>query len=72
MQQAALGPVDAWSRIRNPGIVSVREGFTTRSFNDNCMPFALARWQEVIDTCGQRSLLCMISIRTPKLWQISI
>ncbi|EIN05871.1 hypothetical protein PUNSTDRAFT_106925 [Punctularia strigosozonata HHB-11173 SS5] len=37
MQQAALGPVDAWSRIRNPGIVSVREGFTTRSFNDNSL-----------------------------------
>ena len=36
MQETAFTTIEAWSRIHHPGIVSVREAFTTRAFNDNC------------------------------------
>ncbi len=36
MQEAAFTPIEAWSRIRHPTIVYVREAFTTRAFGDNC------------------------------------
>ena len=34
--ESAFGAIEHWSRIRHPNIVSVREAFTTRAFNDNC------------------------------------
>ncbi|KIJ18269.1 hypothetical protein PAXINDRAFT_161688 [Paxillus involutus ATCC 200175] len=37
MHQAAFGAIEAWSRIRHPNIVRVREAFTTRAFNDNSL-----------------------------------
>ena len=37
MQQTAFTSIEAWSRIRHPNIISVREAFTTRAFADNCM-----------------------------------
>lgn len=33
---AAFAPIEVWSQINHPGIVPVREAFTTKSFNDNC------------------------------------
>jgi PAB-dependent poly(A)-specific ribonuclease subunit 3 len=36
MSTAAFAAVETWSRIRHPNIVSVREAFTTRAFNDSC------------------------------------
>lgn len=36
MQQTAFTSIEAWSRIRHPNIISVREAFTTRAFADNC------------------------------------
>lgn len=38
MQQAAFSSIETWSRLRHPNIVSVHEAFTTRAFNDSCMP----------------------------------
>lgn len=35
--RAAFGAIESWSRIRHPNIVPVREAFTTRAFNDNCL-----------------------------------
>ncbi|KZT64836.1 hypothetical protein DAEQUDRAFT_698078 [Daedalea quercina L-15889] len=37
MQQAAFSGIEAWSRIRHPNIISVREAFTTRAFGDNSL-----------------------------------
>ncbi|KAI0759114.1 kinase-like domain-containing protein [Fomes fomentarius] len=37
MQQTAFGPIEAWQRIQHPNIVSVREAFTTRAFNDSSL-----------------------------------
>jgi PAB-dependent poly(A)-specific ribonuclease subunit 3 len=34
--QSAFGPIEVWSNLRHPNIVSVKEAFTTRSFSDNC------------------------------------
>ncbi|PFH47540.1 hypothetical protein AMATHDRAFT_151840 [Amanita thiersii Skay4041] len=36
-QQSAFAAIEAWSRIRHPGIVSVHEAFTTKSFNDSSL-----------------------------------
>jgi PAB-dependent poly(A)-specific ribonuclease subunit 3 len=36
MHQAAFSVVETWSKIKHPSIVSVKEAFTTRAFNDNC------------------------------------
>ena len=36
LHQAAFTAIETWNRIRQPNIVSVREAFTTRAFNDNC------------------------------------
>ncbi|KAJ3367952.1 PAB-dependent poly(A)-specific ribonuclease subunit 3 [Kappamyces sp. JEL0680] len=30
----AISSIDAWTKVRHPGIVSVREGFTTKAFGD--------------------------------------
>ncbi|RDB23923.1 PAB-dependent poly(A)-specific ribonuclease subunit PAN3 [Hypsizygus marmoreus] len=35
MHQSAFAAIEIWSNIRHPGIISVKEAFTTRSFNDN-------------------------------------
>ncbi|KAF8583430.1 hypothetical protein K439DRAFT_1412181 [Ramaria rubella] len=35
--EAAFGAIEHWSRVRHPNIVSVREAFTTRAFNDNSL-----------------------------------
>jgi len=40
MHQAAFAAIETWSRIRQPNIVSVREAFTTRAFNDNSLVVA--------------------------------
>lgn len=37
MHQAAFAAIGAWSRVRHPSIVRIREAFTTRAFNDNCL-----------------------------------
>ncbi|KAF4568184.1 PAB-dependent poly(A)-specific ribonuclease subunit 3 [Pleurotus pulmonarius] len=39
-QQSAFAPIEAWSKIRHPNIVSVCEAFTTRAFNDNSLVVA--------------------------------
>ncbi|KAH8084881.1 hypothetical protein BXZ70DRAFT_957367 [Cristinia sonorae] len=35
--QAAFGPIEKWSRIRHPNIISVREAFTTRAFGGDSL-----------------------------------
>lgn len=50
-KEAAFSVLDKWRRIRHPNIVSVREAFTTRLFNDACK-----------STPGSRSRIqCLIS-----------
>ncbi|KAJ9107878.1 hypothetical protein QFC19_002621 [Naganishia cerealis] len=39
-KEAAFSVLDKWRRIRHPNIVSVREAFTTRLFNDASVVFA--------------------------------
>ena len=34
--EAAISIVDKWTRVRHPGLVAVREAFTTRAFGDHC------------------------------------
>ncbi|KAI0790951.1 kinase-like domain-containing protein [Abortiporus biennis] len=36
-QQAAFTCIEAWSRIRHPSIVTIKEAFTTRAFSDNSL-----------------------------------
>ncbi len=36
VNEAAFGAIDTWRRMRHPNIVSLREAFTTKAFNDNC------------------------------------
>ncbi|KAG7447333.1 uncharacterized protein BT62DRAFT_931175 [Guyanagaster necrorhizus] len=42
MHQSAFTAIEAWSRIRHPNIVLVREAFTTRAFGDNSLVVAYA------------------------------
>ncbi|KAG6901730.1 hypothetical protein C0995_008618 [Termitomyces sp. Mi166 len=42
MHQSAFSAIEIWSNIRHPSIVSVKEAFTTRSFNDNSLVFVHA------------------------------
>ena len=35
----AISSIDAWTKVRHSGIVSVREGFTTKAFGDICIRF---------------------------------
>ncbi|KAK4048450.1 PAB-dependent poly(A)-specific ribonuclease subunit 3 [Microbotryomycetes sp. JL201] len=37
--EAAIASIEKWARIRHPGIVSVREAFTTRAFGDQSIIF---------------------------------
>ncbi|KAF9649713.1 hypothetical protein BDM02DRAFT_3113348 [Thelephora ganbajun] len=37
MNPAAFGPVEAWSRLKHPNVVQVREAFTSQAFNDNSL-----------------------------------
>ncbi|KIJ30453.1 hypothetical protein M422DRAFT_61714 [Sphaerobolus stellatus SS14] len=37
MNELAFGAIEQWSRIRHPNIVSIREAFTTRAFNDSSL-----------------------------------
>lgn len=39
--EPAIAVVEKWSRVRHPGLVSVREAFTTRAFGDHCTLFFL-------------------------------
>lgn len=34
--EAAITVIEKWTRIRHPGLVAVREAFTTRAFGDYC------------------------------------
>ncbi|KAK0497629.1 hypothetical protein EDD18DRAFT_1158663 [Armillaria luteobubalina] len=42
MHQSAFTAIEAWSRIRHPNIVLVREAFTTRAFGDSSLVVAYA------------------------------
>ena len=35
----SITSIDAWTKLRHAGIVSVREGFTTNAFGDLCKLF---------------------------------
>ncbi|GJN93868.1 hypothetical protein Rhopal_006927-T1 [Rhodotorula paludigena] len=37
--EAAISAVEKWTRVRHPGLVGVREAFTTRSFGDHSIVF---------------------------------
>lgn len=34
--EAAIAAVEKWTRVRHPGLIGVREAFTTRAFGDQC------------------------------------
>ena len=34
--ESSMSCVEQWRQVRHPGLVSVREAFTTRAFGDNC------------------------------------
>ncbi|KAJ3511412.1 hypothetical protein NLJ89_g4116 [Agrocybe chaxingu] len=34
---SAFAPIELWSQIQHPGVVAVKEAFTTKSFNDNSL-----------------------------------
>jgi PAB-dependent poly(A)-specific ribonuclease subunit 3 len=36
--ELSISLIDSWSQIQHPGIVQVREGFTTKAFGDTCIP----------------------------------
>ncbi|KAN0142137.1 hypothetical protein V8E53_000599 [Lactarius tabidus] len=40
MHQAAFQPIEQWSQLQHPNIVSVQEAFTTRSFGDHSLVVA--------------------------------
>jgi len=40
MHQVAFTAIETWSKIRHPNIISIREAFTTRAFNDNSLVVA--------------------------------
>ncbi|KAH0579671.1 hypothetical protein H2248_002518 [Termitomyces sp. 'cryptogamus'] len=42
MHQSAFSAIEIWSNLRHPNIISVKEAFTTRSFNDNSLVFVYA------------------------------
>lgn len=35
--QAAFSNIETWSRVKHPNVISVKEAFTTRAFNDNSL-----------------------------------
>ncbi|GJE92937.1 PAB-dependent poly(A)-specific ribonuclease subunit PAN3 [Phanerochaete sordida] len=35
--QAAFSSIESWARIKHPSLISVKEAFTTRAFNDNSL-----------------------------------
>ncbi|EKM52715.1 uncharacterized protein PHACADRAFT_261316 [Phanerochaete carnosa HHB-10118-sp] len=35
--QAAFSSIESWSRLKHPNVISVKEAFTTRAFNDNSL-----------------------------------
>ncbi|CAA7262110.1 unnamed protein product [Cyclocybe aegerita] len=37
MHQAAFAPIELWSQIQHPGVVALKEAFTTKSFNDSSL-----------------------------------
>ncbi|KAG8835927.1 PAB-dependent poly(A)-specific ribonuclease subunit 3 [Serendipita sp. 399] len=46
--ESAFASIEPWKQFRHPNIVSVREAFTTRAFNDSCMEFNLSN-RNIID-----------------------
>ncbi|KAF8999784.1 hypothetical protein BDQ17DRAFT_1427525 [Cyathus striatus] len=46
MHQAAFAPIEAWSHIRHPAIIPIRESFTTRSFDDNSLVVSYTYYPE--------------------------
>lgn len=42
MHHSAFHGIEAWSKIRHPNIVSVKEAFTTKAFNDSSLVVAYA------------------------------
>ena len=35
--KSAIAVIDSWTKLNHSGIVSVREGFTTKAFGDQCI-----------------------------------
>lgn len=79
VNEAAFGAIDTWRRTRHPNVVSLREAFTTKAFNDNSLilvydfhPDATTIWEEHISidqpvpSMGRRRLGMPIQERT--LW----
>ncbi|WWD21651.1 hypothetical protein CI109_106137 [Kwoniella shandongensis] len=53
VNEAAFGSIDTWRRIKHPNIVTLREAFTTKAFNDNSLilvydyhPLSSTVWEE--------------------------
>ena len=38
-EEMAMASIDPWTRLQHPNIVSLREAFTTKSFNDDSLIF---------------------------------
>ncbi|KAL0952373.1 hypothetical protein HGRIS_006650 [Hohenbuehelia grisea] len=41
-QSVAFAPIEAWTKLRHPNIVSIKEAFTSRAFGDNSLFVAYA------------------------------
>lgn len=44
-QQVAFAPIEAWQQIVHPNIVAVKEAFTSRAFNDDCVSLSIPLYQ---------------------------
>lgn len=49
MNEQALTVIEKWRRIRHPGIASVHEAFTCRTFGDNCCIFSFLGYDSYAD-----------------------
>lgn len=48
----AFASIESWRRINHPGVVGIKEAFTTRAFGDSCTSLALP--EQDADTDGRR------------------
>ncbi|KAK4688843.1 PAB-dependent poly(A)-specific ribonuclease subunit 3, partial [Tremellales sp. Uapishka_1] len=78
VNEQAFGAIETWRRMKHPNIVSLREAFTTKAFNDNSLilvydfhPDSTTTWEEHMTTeapkpMGRRRVLVPIPERL--LW----
>ncbi|KAK8847561.1 hypothetical protein IAR55_005420 [Kwoniella newhampshirensis] len=62
VNEAAFGAIDTWRRIKHPNIVTIREAFTTKAFNDNSLilvydyhPLSTTLWEEHLASASDQN-----------------